>query len=602
MIHSKDERGFALISALMLAALLTALLASYFFLTRVELLTTKSSMDSTRGFYAAEAGLNIRAELIRQEFLGYNRPTGTTPIADAGSLPCRTTARRPRRRLRVIGAGDFACTSEWFQNREILTYVAEDALNPTPILIPPGEPYQNLNAQEYGYDVHALSVFKEDDLESILNMHLMSRLVPLFQFAAFYNKDLEILPGPDMTFEGPVHANGDIYLGANATLTMEGQLTVAGQLFNGRKNVDSCMPGTVSVFDPGTAQPIPACGPGRVEVVDTDVTAWNGMIRIDVDAVTVPPPEALDPTPGEIYWDKADLRVMLDLNGATPAIEVRNPDGSVDTTQSDYLNNGCGAALLPVDSTSTSFHNFRENTDIEMLEIDVEALMNCAELDSALMGGKTLDDTTEGGLVWYLGVDGPDSDTVNNYGVRVKNGEELAPTVGTTEIQGLTFVTNQALYVEGNYNSDANWKPAAFLADSLNVLSEAWSDANSHNTTLSSRTASGTTIYAAFLAGTDSTGNTEGNGGQDSGDYNGGLENYPRFHETWSGQTLLYRGSFVSLNLPVHVNGAWGDQSYSPPVRDWGYELRFNDAANLPPLSPRFVYLRQDQFLRTFDL
>ena len=39
--------------------------------------------------------------------------------------------------------------------------------------------------------------------------------------------------------------------------------------------------------------------------------------------------------------------------------------------------------------------------------------------------GKDLDDTSEGGLVWYLGVDGPDRGHVNNYGVRVRNGGEL---------------------------------------------------------------------------------------------------------------------------------------------------------------------------------
>jgi hypothetical protein len=178
----------------------------------------------------------------------------------------------------------------------------------------------------------------------------------------------------------------------------------------------------------------------------------------------------------------------------------------------------------------------------------------------------------------------------------------LAPTIGATVVQGLTIVSDQAVYIQGNYNSDADWKPAAFLADSLNVLSTGWTDAASHDPVVTNRPAANTTIFAAFLAGTDSTGDAEGVAGQDSGDYNGGLENFPRFHEDWSGRTLTYRGSFVSLDLPRHVDGPWSSQSYSAPNRDWGFDLRFNVVANLPPLPPDFVYLRQDQFLRRFDV
>jgi len=80
------------------------------------------------------------------------------------------------------------------------------------------------------------------------------------------------------------------------------------------------------------------------------------------------------------------------------------------------------------------------------------------------------------------------------------------------------------------------------------------------------------------------------------------LENYPRFHEDWSGKTMVYRGSFVSLNKPRHVTGAWATQSYSPPARDWNYDTSFNNAANLPPITPRFVYLRQQLFLRDYEI
>ena len=43
------------------------------------------------------------------------------------------------------------------------------------------------------------------------------------------------------------------------------------------------------------------------------------MIRVGVEPVTVPSPDTFEPNPGALYWDRADLRIMLDLNGGAPA-------------------------------------------------------------------------------------------------------------------------------------------------------------------------------------------------------------------------------------------------------------------------------------------
>ena len=34
--------------------------------------------------------------------------------------------------------------------------------------------------------------------------------IPLFQFAVFYNMDMEVWPGANMTIAGPVHTNGEL--------------------------------------------------------------------------------------------------------------------------------------------------------------------------------------------------------------------------------------------------------------------------------------------------------------------------------------------------------------------------------------------------------
>jgi hypothetical protein len=57
----------------------------------------------------------------------------------------------------------------------------------------------------------------------------------------------------------------------------------------------------------------------------------------------------------------------------------------------------------------------------------------------------------------------------------------------------------------------------------------------------------------------------------------------------------------VSLGKPQHVTGSWGAQSYNLPNRDWNYDVSFNNAANLPPITPRFVYLKQELFVRDYN-
>jgi hypothetical protein len=191
--------------------------------------------------------------------------------------------------------------------------------------------------------------------------------------------------------------------------------------------------------------------------------------------------------------------------------------------------------------------------------------------------------------------------------VRVRDGATLASTVaGAPQIKGLTVVTDQAAYIQGDYNKDAGsaWRPASFLSDTIDILSNRWNtsgwDARS-TLGLSSRSASPTEVNAAFLSGTDSTGGVEGVSGQ-GGTYSGGLENYPRFHENWTGTKMTYRGSFVSLGNARHADGPWhyGGSVYTAPQRDWSFDTRFSDAANLPPLAPRFVYLKQQRFARAF--
>ncbi len=58
---------------------------------------------------------------------------------------------------------------------------------------------------------------------------LQLRDAPLFSHGVFYNMDLEFHPGPIMTMNGPVHANGDVWVQAIDSLTFTSGITATGE-------------------------------------------------------------------------------------------------------------------------------------------------------------------------------------------------------------------------------------------------------------------------------------------------------------------------------------------------------------------------------------
>lgn len=213
--------------------------------------------------------------------------------------------------------------------------------------------------------------------------------------------------------------------------------------------------------------------------------------------------------------------------------------------------------------------------------------------------------------------------------VRLVNASQLpdrraANTSNSLLPEGVTIATNAPVYLVGNYNSpgiNAGTRngtavgtettatigdpkdgevPAAIVADAVNILSNAWwnsstglpvGDTNSFNSAASSRVASKTEICTAFLTGnvgTSGTGNVNDN-------YSGGVENFPRLHESWSAsgnRTLRYRGSMVALFNSEVATGRWIHASYGAPTREWGFNKMFAQGRQ-PPGTPMLRSFRR---------
>jgi hypothetical protein len=295
------------------------------------------------------------------------------------------------------------------------------------------------------------------------------------------------------------------------------------------------------------------------------------------------------------------------------------------------------------------FYNRREDRWMYLLNVNIRALLewnaragadggnfaliSAQDLGSDDNGGVGVQD---GGVILYLSVQGANSlAAVNNYGVRVFDSADL-DTRGTTfpfpapggDPTGITIVSDQAAYIGGNFNLRDKY-PAAILADALNILSQGWEIPNAdgmrndHKSTdrLTDRGVPAAdwpcgaggcgaftraaapyelVVNAAFIAGVGPSPDGEGN-------YDGGLENYPRFHESWSNRHLQIQGAFVSLGTSLHAVNNWefgsgtGAGIYDPPNRPWNYDAAFDDVRNLPPLTPNITYIQQRMYTRFYQ-
>jgi hypothetical protein len=166
---------------------------------------------------------------------------------------------------------------------------------------------------------------------------------------------------------------------------------------------------------------------------------------------------------------------------------------------------------------------------------------------------------------------------------------------------GFSVASENPVYVQGDYNSNAatfgaadsaGHAAAAVIADSVTLLSNAWTDLNSmaFPTTLGSRNAT-TSYYRLAIAGGKNI-NFPKPGAFGSNDFgtDGGVHNFLRYDENWGGQTLNYKGSLVSLYYSTYATGVFKccTTVYSPPTRAYSFDADFALPGGLPPGTPLF--------------
>ncbi len=432
--------------------------------------------------------------------------------------------------------------------------------------------------------------------------------VYLNRYGVFYQEDLEIDPGPNMDFYGPVHANGDLYV--DGPIDFHDRITAFGNIFHRRKD-DGSHAGGVYIENDAAAlvsmtESLLPIDSDHQDWMTESLNRWDGRVLDRAHAVPylTPPYNPLSsahdmveqtlPTNHVDY--AADTEAAKLINNAALIIEV-SALGVVTVT--DYFGtdlsgtfspatvktnlvggvyendrDGAGKYNLDVDGsydTTQTFFDGREGAVVAPVDIYVEKLVAAYP---SIHSGTTYGVNQGRGVVYVIRED-PDGAGGILPAVRLRNGKKL-PT------SGLTFASDLPIYIDGDYNTDSGGRPAMVAGDAVTLLSADWQDVHS-TSPLASRVADNTTYNAVIMTGNYAT--------VPAGNYNGGLENVLRFLEDWTGKTATYRGSIIDLWFSETASGLWGAGYYSPPYRDWGYDIQYRTAA--PPGAPRVFAVEQ---------
>jgi hypothetical protein len=523
----KNEEGFTLLIFLSLLVMLTMIGIAAVMTSTTDVDIAGNDLKSISALYAAEAGVEKAVSEIRISY--------TTTALPPNPLPSGT-----------LYLGNLTATYSTVDNgaatQKQLTQGA----------------YRGLYALVKSFTVTADATDLGSGATTRIVQEVEDALIPLFQFAVFYESDLEIYPGPNMTLGGRVHSNRDMYLGTHATLSIDSYTTAAGNLYYGRKpgsGQDLGTQGNINIKDRNGVYQNMKNGDGTYldskdpEWVSESLTRWGGEVEdhshgiteLDLPVVTSGDPINLikrgTDNPSSFEYD-AGLKIV---DGA--AWFRTSSDTWTDVT-----------ASLTGDSTLTtkSFYNAREGKTVTCYDINIGKLNNSAYFPS-------------NGIIYASRA----KVTGTEQAIRLVNGATLKT--------ALTVAAENPLYTQGDYNS-VNKKPAALFTDALTILSNSWNDSKSSQS-LSNRVASNTTVNAAFM-----TGNTNSQGNH----YSGGLENLPRFLEGWTDKTFTYKGSMVDLWFSEQATGIWqyGSPVYEAPDRAWSFDMDFLDPTKLPPGTP----------------
>ena len=522
-----NESGLVTVIALLMVGMLTLIGIAALTTSDDEVEIAGNEIHDVRAFYAAEAGLEAATAAIETSF----ELTGAPP------------AEMPKGEMHINEYG--------------VTYATVDEGAAVAQVLSKGT-LSGLDASVKTFTVTAVSQEPYSRSSVQMNMSFEAALVPVFQFSVFYENDLEIAAGTDLTDLGRIHTNSDFYVQSEANLKFTDFVTAVGDIRHGRKGPGTVETGDVTFKNYGGSDVSMKDGSEWLDAddvrwLDSSLARWGGMVQDNSHGQD----DLAVPVTGGGGAHKLIERETGNVDSYEAKASLKHIDGVWYQQQGGVWQDvtaGMEAAGIVTPKSGNQFYDARQAKGVDVVDLDVNLLYASTYAPA-------------NGVIYF-------ADAVSNGAntdfpaLRLTNGTELGG--------ALTIASENPVYTVGDFNK-TNKQPAAILADALTFLSGNWNDANGKLTTKFDRVASGTEVNVSYMVGNVETTVT---------DYSGGFENLVGFLEDWSGKDMVWTGSAANLWTSLFATGAFDTDAFNDPTRKWAFDTDLNDPANMPPGVP----------------
>src|SRR5216684_1420475 len=216
VMRSVGERGIALIAALLVMMLMSALMIGFTTVVMSDQTYRFIDKDRTRALYAAQSGIEKLTADLGNLFLVTLAPTAAQIAALAATPPAIPDVTF----IAPAGITAYGATPKGSSSGQILS-----------------GPYQGLTALKTFYDLDVVA-----HTSAAGEVHLTRRIetvaIPVFQFGMFSDVDLSFSAASDFDFGGRVHTNGNLFLAeggaAGSTLTLRDKVTAVKEIVRQR--------------------------------------------------------------------------------------------------------------------------------------------------------------------------------------------------------------------------------------------------------------------------------------------------------------------------------------------------------------------------------
>ena len=225
-MRMEREKGVALITALMVLLLISAIVVGMSWMVMTDQRLGGNNQSRELAFYGAEAGMEKMTTDVANQF-------ATAGALTAGNV-ATITAGYP------TGLPGITYQNAAGASTYNLTYVADGAGNPATnnaTILPPS-PYAGMQGLITPFTMTVAAQNSATGAEVKLTRQVQVVAIPVFQFGIYSDSDLSFFNGPSFGFGGRTHTNGNLWLAPNqGPLFLGDKVTVVGQVI--RTNLEN---------------------------------------------------------------------------------------------------------------------------------------------------------------------------------------------------------------------------------------------------------------------------------------------------------------------------------------------------------------------------